>query len=103
MNNQTEDQKTEKSGKTIVVYNAGTRTYHTSRGPLEPEKSIEFSEEEGKAHLDYPDLRDGKKFVPQSQDVDALRQENEELKARLKEFDSARLTEQKVLTSKRDK
>lgn len=79
-----------KREKTIVVLNRRTNAFHTSKGMLMPNESVELPEEEGKKLLEYTGMVDAAKYVPQSKldaDLraanDKLTAENEQLKKEL--------------------
>ena len=81
--------ETEKMSGTRVVFNRGIREYHTSKGILKPQTSIELPEKEAKDMLDYSDIIDHEKVAPgQSSKVKQLQQENQELKDKLAKKES---------------
>lgn len=75
----------------VVIRNKGVRTYRLPNGPggirreLEPSRTLAVSPEEAKQHLNYFDIEDAAKAVPQTAKlIDDLRAENARLQAALK-------------------
>lgn len=66
---------------TIVVLNIGVRTFHTSKGPLNPNETHELPKKEALSLMDYPEIKDMGNFTPKSKVKDVDVKELERLRA----------------------
>lgn len=78
------------SEKTKVVINNTGRTFHTSKGELSNGKSHELPEKEADSLLDYSGMVDAATVVPAAvpANVKKLEEENEHLRAKIKELEA---------------